>query len=71
MQDEHPLAPHMPDEAAAKQLAEAVDCSVPHLRNIRDGRKSASLALAKRLSVQTGIPMDAFLKPAVAYEAIP
>jgi hypothetical protein len=61
--DEHPLDPFMPTEAAAAELAARVRCSVPHLRNIRDGRKSASLGLAKRLSDHTGLPMDAFLRP--------
>lgn len=56
-----PLAPFMTDETATKALAEGAGCSVAHLRNIRDGRKSASLKLAKRLSDATGLPMESFL----------
>lgn len=63
MSDEHPLVPLMPDETAANALAKRAGCSVAHLRNIRDGRKSASLKLAKRLSELTGLRMDAFLQP--------
>lgn len=66
---DHPLAAFIPDEMAAAALAERVGCSVPHLRNIRAGRKSASLELAKRLGDATGLPMDSFLKPAEASAA--
>lgn len=60
----HPLDPFMPNEVAVAALAARARCSVSHLRNIRDGRKSASLGLAKRLSDVTGLRMDAFLQPA-------
>lgn len=69
MDDGHPLDPFMPDEAAATSLAAKARCSVSHLRNIRDGRKSASLELAKRLSDVTGLRMDAFLRPESASAA--
>lgn len=65
MSDDHPLAPFMPNEAATAALAGRVGCSVPHLRNIRDGRKNASIGLAKRLSDDTGLPMDSFIRPHV------
>ena len=60
-QKSHPLTDFITDETTAGKLARKVGCSVPHLRNIRDGRKSASLRLARDLSEATGIPMDEFL----------
>lgn len=65
MSDDHPLAPFMPDEAATAALAGRVGCSVSHLRNIKDGRKNASIGLAKRLSDDTGLPMDSFIRPEI------
>ena len=62
MSDDHPLAPFMPTEASVAALAQRVGCSVPHLRNIKAGRKSASLELAKRLKDATGLSMEAFLR---------
>ena len=66
MSDDHPLAPFIDDETTARALAEAVGCSVPHLRNIRDGRKGTSMRLAKRLSDATKLPMETFLQPEAA-----
>ena len=53
------------NEMSIGQLAEAVDCSEAHLRNLFAGRREASLGLANRLSEVTGgtVAMDAFLKP--------
>ena len=59
----HPLGALIAEPAAIKSLARKAKCSPEHLRNIRDGRKSASLALAIRLSDLTGLRMDAFLRP--------
>jgi transcriptional regulator with XRE-family HTH domain len=66
MTEAHPLEPFISTTDKAQALAEHARCSVSHLLNIRDGRKSASLALAKRLSDKTGLPMDAFLQPEAA-----
>ena len=63
MDDAHPLSPITADTASIDALAAKAGCSANHLRNIRAGRKSASLALAKRLSDVTGLRMDAFLRP--------
>ena len=60
---QHPLRKLMVDKDATHALAKAVGCTASHLRNLRDGRKTASLQLAKRLSDQTGIRMDAFIRP--------
>lgn len=62
MQDQHPLAPMLPNHAAVCDLAARAGCSASHIMNIRAGRKSASLALAARLAKETGLPMDAFLR---------
>lgn len=53
------------------EVARAAACSEWHLRNICAGRKEASLALAKRLSVVSNneVPMDAFLRPRERVEA--
>ena len=59
----HPLAVFIADPGAINALARKAKCSPEHLRNIRDGRKSASLALATRLSNITGLKTDAFLRP--------
>ena len=59
----HPLTALIATPAAIKALARKAGCSPWHLRNIRDGRKSASLALATRLSNITGLKTDAFLRP--------
>ena len=55
-------------ELTVEDLAEGVDCSAAHLRNIFAGRKEASLGLAHRLSKFSGgkVPMEAFLKPVEA-----
>ena len=53
----HPLTPFVTSD-----LAERVGCSVHHLRNIRDGRKSPSIGLAKRLADATGIRMELFAR---------
>lgn len=60
--DAHPLEPFVKTHAAATKLAGEAQCSVPHLLNIRAGRKNASLPLAKRLSDATGLRMEAFLR---------
>lgn len=50
------------DPEVAAKLAKKVECSIHHLRNIRDGRRTPSLRLAKRLSEATKLSMDAFLQ---------
>jgi DNA-binding XRE family transcriptional regulator len=44
------LASFMADEHNTAKLAHSVGCSVQHLRNIRDRRKSPSLRLAMSIA---------------------
>lgn len=58
----HPLQKWCDTGWAIEDLANAVGCSGSHVRNIIARRKQPSLGLAKRLSDQTGLAMEVFLK---------
>lgn len=61
-----PLAIALRNPKTAAKLAKRIGCTISYLRNIRDGRRTPSMRIAKRLSETLKMSMDAFLQPETA-----
>ena len=63
MLDVHPLRTwRKANKTRLADLAGAIDVSPSHISQIETGKKQPSLALAAKLSQETEIPLDKFVK---------
>lgn len=63
METKHPVSAWIEADPARSQvkLAGAVECSEPHLSLVLQRKRGVSMKLAQKLSVATGVPIEAFL----------